>query len=188
LLREGLAGVKRMPFANAAKAPTTHAEDLVMPYVRDLRSVVDLNAVRAAGLLIAVDPLDGASRPYWEPINALYGPDITVVNPVIDPAFAFMTVDHDGKIRMDCSSPGSSASGAGTAWPSPAIRTPTGTASSRPPPGSRWWPRAAGSRPGRPAPRTSTRSTRRDFRDQAHLEAIVNEAQAIVGNALRAPA
>ena len=105
LLREGLAGVKRVPFETAAKAPTTHAEDLVMPYVRDLRSVVDLDAVRAAGLRIAVDPLGGASRPYWEPINALYGLDITVVNPTIDPTFAFMTVDHDGKIRMDCSSP-----------------------------------------------------------------------------------
>ena len=105
LLREGLAGVKRVPFETAAKAPTTHADDLLMPYVRDLRSVVDLDAVRAAGLHIAVDPLGGASVPYWEPINALYGLDITVVNPVVDPTFAFMTVDHDGKIRMDCSSP-----------------------------------------------------------------------------------
>jgi len=105
LLREGLAGVKRVASAAAARASTTHAEDLVMPYVRDLRSVVDLDAVRAAGLRIAVDPLGGASQPYWEPINALYGLDITVVNPVIDPTFAFMTVDHDGKIRMDCSSP-----------------------------------------------------------------------------------
>ena len=105
LLREGLAGVKRVPFESARKAATTHAEDLVTPYVADLRSVVDLDAVRAAGLRIAVDPLGGASRPYWEPISALYGLDITVVNPVIDPTFAFMTVDHDGKIRMDCSSP-----------------------------------------------------------------------------------
>ena len=105
LLREGLAGVKRVPFESARKAATTHAEDLITPYVADLRSVVDLDAVRAAGLRIAVDPLGGASRPYWEPISALYGLDITVVNPVIDPTFAFMTVDHDGKIRMDCSSP-----------------------------------------------------------------------------------
>src|SRR5258705_4615708 len=105
LLREGLTGVKRVSVEAARKAATTHPEDLVTPYVADLRSVVDLDAVRAAGLRIAVDPLGGASRPYWEPINALYGLDITVVNPVIDPTFAFMTVDHDGKIRMDCSSP-----------------------------------------------------------------------------------
>ena len=105
LLREGLTGVKRVPVEAAMKAATTHPEDLVTPYVADLRSVVDLDAVRAAGLRIAVDPLGGASRPYWEPISALYGLDITVVNPVIDPTFAFMTVDHDGKIRMDCSSP-----------------------------------------------------------------------------------
>src|SRR6266404_2912955 len=105
LLREGLTGVKRVPVEAARKAATTHPEDLVTPYVADLRSVVDLDAVRAAGLRIAVDPLGGASRPYWEPISALYGLDITVVNPVIDPTFAFMTVDHDGKIRMDCSSP-----------------------------------------------------------------------------------
>ena len=105
LLREGLAGVKRVPVEVARKAATTHMEDLITPYVADLRSVVDMDAVRAAGLRIAVDPLGGASRPYWEPIGALYGLDITVVNPVIDPRFAFMTVDHDGKIRMDCSSP-----------------------------------------------------------------------------------
>ena len=105
LLREGLAAVKRVPLERARKAATTRAEDLLMPYVRDLRSVVDLDAVRAAGLRIAVDPLGGASQPYWGPIAELYGLDITVVNPVIDPTFAFMTVDHDGKIRMDCSSP-----------------------------------------------------------------------------------
>src|SRR5712664_1525964 len=105
LLREGLTGVKRVPVEAAMKAATTHPEDLVTPYVADLRSVVDLDAVRAAGLRIAVDPLGGASRPYWEPISALYGPDISVVNPVIDPTSAIMTVAHDGKIRMDCSSP-----------------------------------------------------------------------------------
>ena len=105
LLREGPTGVKRVPVEAAMKAATTHPEDLVTPYVADLRSVVDLDVVRAAGLRIAVDPLGGASQPYWEPISALYGLDITVVNPVIDPTFAFMTVDHDGKIRMDCSSP-----------------------------------------------------------------------------------
>ncbi len=105
LLREGLAGVKRLTFEAALRAPTTHQRDLVTPYVRDLREVVDLDAMRAAGLRLAVDPLGGASRPYWEPIATVYGLDITITNPVIDPRFAFMTVDHDGKIRMDCSSP-----------------------------------------------------------------------------------
>ncbi len=105
LLRDGNAGVRRVPLSRALEAATTHREDLVLPYVRDLRNVVDLDVVRAAGLALAVDPLGGAARPYWEPINAVYGLDIAVVNPTIDPTFAFMTVDHDGKIRMDCSSP-----------------------------------------------------------------------------------
>ena len=73
--------------------------------MRDLENVVDLDAVRAAGLPLAVDPLGGASLPYWERINAIFGLDIAIVNPVIDPTFRFMTVDHDGRIRMDCSSP-----------------------------------------------------------------------------------
>jgi phosphoglucomutase len=105
LLRARNAGVRRVPFAAAVKAATTHAEDLALPYVKDLRHVVDMEAIRAAGLSLAVDPLGGASRPYWEPINATYGLEVTVVNPLIDPTFSFMTVDHDGKIRMDCSSP-----------------------------------------------------------------------------------
>ena len=105
LLRTGNSSLKRVPFAQALQAPTTHQQDLIMPYVRDLRNVVDMNAIRDARLVMAVDPLGGASRPYWEPINATYGLDVAVVNPVIDPAFAFMTVDHDCKIRMDCSSP-----------------------------------------------------------------------------------
>jgi phosphoglucomutase len=105
LLREGNAGVKRMPFAAAMQAASTHQEDLILPYVNDLRHVVDMDAIRAAGLSLGVDPLGGAAAPYWEPINAVYHVDITVVNPTIDPTFAFMTVDHDGQIRMDCSSP-----------------------------------------------------------------------------------
>ncbi len=105
LLRGGNAGVKRVPFAAAIKAASTHQEDFVLPYVRDLGNVIDMNAIRGAGLKLAVDPLGGAARPYWEPINAVYGLDIAVVNPTIDPTFSFMTVDHDGKIRMDCSSP-----------------------------------------------------------------------------------
>jgi phosphoglucomutase len=105
LLRTGNPGVKRMPFASALRAGTTHQQDFVLPYVEELRNVVDLEAIRAAGLKLGVDPLGGAARPYWEPINSIYKLDIHVVNPVIDPTFSFMTVDHDGQIRMDCSSP-----------------------------------------------------------------------------------
>lgn len=105
LMRQGNTGVKRIPFTSAIKAETTHQEDFVMPYVEDLRNVVDMDVIRAAGLKLAVDPLGGAAEPYWEPINAVYHLDITVVNPTIDPTFSFMTVDHDGKIRMDPSSP-----------------------------------------------------------------------------------
>ena len=105
LLRAGNAGVKRVPYAKAIQAATTHQEDFVLPYVRDLKNVVDMDAIRGAGLKLGVDPLGGASQPYWEPINSIYGLHIAVVNPIIDPTFSFMTVDHDGKIRMDCSSP-----------------------------------------------------------------------------------
>jgi phosphoglucomutase len=105
LLREGNAGVKRVPYASALKASSTHEDDFVLPYVRDLAHVVDVEAIRAAGLTLAVDPLGGAALPYWEPINAVYGLGVTVVNPALDPTFSFMTVDHDGKIRMDPSSP-----------------------------------------------------------------------------------
>ena len=80
-------------------------EDFVLPYVNDLRNVIDMEAIRAAGLKLAVDPLGGAAVHYWEPINEVYKLDIAVVNPKVDPTFSFMTVDHDGKIRMDCSSP-----------------------------------------------------------------------------------
>jgi phosphoglucomutase len=105
LLRSNNAGVKRLGFAAAARAETIHPEDFVAPYVDDLRNVVDMDAVRAAGLKLAVDPLGGAAVHYWEPINAIYKLDIAVVNPRVDPTFSFMTVDHDGAIRMDCSSP-----------------------------------------------------------------------------------
>jgi phosphoglucomutase len=105
LLRSGNAGVKRVPFTTAVKAATTHQEDFVLPYVNDLRNVIDMDAIRAAGLKLGVDPLGGAAVHYWGPINEVYGLNITVVNPEVDPTFAFMTVDHDGKIRMDCSSP-----------------------------------------------------------------------------------
>jgi phosphoglucomutase len=105
LLRENNAGVKRAPFEAAIKAKTTHQEDFVLPYVRDLGNVVDMDAIRSAGLKLGVDPLGGAAEPYWEPINATYKLEIKVVNTTIDPTFSFMTVDHDGVIRMDCSSP-----------------------------------------------------------------------------------
>jgi phosphoglucomutase len=105
LLLGGNAEVKRVPFATALKAASTHQEDFILPYVNDLRHVVDMDAIRAAGLRLGVDPLGGAAAPYWEPISAMYHVDITVVNPTIDPTFAFMTVDHDGRIRMDPSSP-----------------------------------------------------------------------------------
>ncbi len=105
LLRAGNAGVKRVPLATAMKAATTRQEDFVPPYVDDLRNVIDMEAIRGAKLKLGVDPLGGAAVHYWEPIKAVYKLDITVVNPKVDPTFSFMTVDHDGKIRMDCSSP-----------------------------------------------------------------------------------
>jgi phosphoglucomutase len=105
LLRAGNVGVKRIPFTKAFQAATTHQEDFILPYVRDLKNIVDIDAIRGAGLKLGVDPLGGASLPYWEPINSTYGLHIDVTNPIIDPTFSFMTVDHDGKIRMDCSSP-----------------------------------------------------------------------------------
>jgi len=105
LLRERNAGVKRLPYEKAVKAPTTRQEDFVMPYVQDLRNVIDMDAIRNAGLVLGIDPLGGAAVHYWEPINEVYKLNIAVVNPKVDPTFSFMTVDHDGKIRMDCSSP-----------------------------------------------------------------------------------
>jgi phosphoglucomutase len=105
LLRGGNTGVKRVPYNRALIASTTHYEDFMLPYVRDLGNVVDMDAIRRAGLKLGVDPLGGAALSYWEPINSIYHLDISVVNPVMDPTFSFMTVDHDGKIRMDCSSP-----------------------------------------------------------------------------------
>jgi phosphoglucomutase len=105
LLRAGLKGVQRIGFDAAVKASTTHAKDFVTGYVADLANVIDLEAVRSAGLKIGIDPLGGAAAAYWKPVAERYGIDITIVNPKIDPTFSFMTVDHDGKIRMDCSSP-----------------------------------------------------------------------------------
>ncbi|HTA31296.1 MAG TPA: hypothetical protein VK731_12470, partial [Candidatus Cybelea sp.] len=105
LLRRKNIDVASWPFSKAIKASTTRQEDLILPYVRDLRNVVDMEAIRGCGLKLAVDPLGGAALVCWEPINTIYGLDIAVVNPKLDPTFSFMTVDRDGKIRMDCSSP-----------------------------------------------------------------------------------
>jgi phosphoglucomutase len=105
LIRGGLKGVRRMGYESALKAGTTHPVDLVTAYVKDLANVIDMECIRSAGVTMGVDPLGGSSVHYWEPIRDLYGLDITVVNDIVDPRFAFMTVDHDGKIRMDCSSP-----------------------------------------------------------------------------------
>jgi phosphoglucomutase len=105
LLSTRNAGVRRVPLAAARAASSTHQEDLVEPYVAALASAVDLEAVGAAGLRIGVDPLGGSSLGYWPRIAERYRLELTVVNPALDPAFGFMTLDHDGKIRMDCSSP-----------------------------------------------------------------------------------
>ena len=105
VLRGGNAAAKRVPHEAAMRAATTHEDDFVAPYVDDLASVVDMAVIRDAGLRIGVDPLGGASLPYWEAIGSTYGLALTIVNTTIDPQFAFMTLDHDGKIRMDCSSP-----------------------------------------------------------------------------------
>ena len=105
LLQRANAGVNRVPFPVAIRASTIHEDDFVLPYVNDLRNVVDLHVVSAAGITLGVDPLGGAAQPFWEPISSLYGLNIGVTNSVLDPTFSFMTVDHDGEIRMDCSSP-----------------------------------------------------------------------------------
>jgi phosphoglucomutase len=103
-LRAGNAGVNRIPFERAIKAGTTEQRDFAPAYVADLRNVIDMEAIRSAGLKLGVDPLGGASVHYWDPIRTEYGLDLEVVNRAVDPTFSFMRVDHDGKIRMDCSS------------------------------------------------------------------------------------
>ncbi|MFC5664846.1 phosphoglucomutase (alpha-D-glucose-1,6-bisphosphate-dependent) [Kitasatospora misakiensis] len=110
LIREGLRGVKRVPYARALAAATTGRHDYVTTYTEDLVSVLDLDAIRSAGLRIGADPLGGASVAYWGRIAETHRLDLTVVNPVTDPTWRFMTLDWDGKIRMDCSSPAAMAS------------------------------------------------------------------------------
>ncbi len=104
-LADGLRMVKRMPIGKARSAATTHRHDYIGSYVGDLGSVLDMEAIRAAGLHLGVDPLGGSGIAYWGPIADRYGLDVTVVNDEVDPTFRFMTLDWDGKIRMDCSSP-----------------------------------------------------------------------------------
>jgi phosphoglucomutase len=110
LMGAGNREVKRVPYESALKAATTHFHDFLMPYVKDLTNVIDMDCIRSTGIKMGADPLGGASVHYWEPIKAIYNLDITVVNTTVDPRFSFMTVDHDGKIRMDCSSPYAMAS------------------------------------------------------------------------------
>lgn len=110
LMAEGNRGVKRLPYAQALNAPTTKAVDLMTPYIAELGKVIDMEAIRKANLRIGVDPLGGAAVAYWQPIAEFYGLNIEIVNPQVDPTFGFMTLDHDGKIRMDCSSPYAMAS------------------------------------------------------------------------------
>jgi len=110
LLSAGNRDVCRIPWERALRADGVRDHDFVRPYVEDLANVVDLDAVRGAGLKLAVDPMGGAAVGYWDPIAERYGLDLDVVNRAVDPAFSFMTVDRDGKIRMDCSSPHAMAS------------------------------------------------------------------------------
>jgi phosphoglucomutase len=105
LLKAGLAGVRRLPYARALKSPRLHRHDYIGPYVDDLGAVLDMQAIRAAGVKIGIDPLGGAAVGYWGPIIERYGIAATVVSDVVDPTFRFMTADWDGQIRMDCSSP-----------------------------------------------------------------------------------
>ena len=105
ILARGLAEVKRLPLRQALAAETSKEYDYIGPYVSDLKNVIDLEAVAAASLKIGVDPMGGSGLAYWDPIADMYGLDLEVVNRIVDPTFSFMTVDKDGKIRMDCSSP-----------------------------------------------------------------------------------
>jgi phosphoglucomutase len=101
----GLKNVKRLLFERALKSQKTNKHDYITPYVSDLQSVVDMNLISSAGLKIGVDPMGGSGIAYWQPIKNKYGLNLDVVNDHIDPTFSFMTLDRDGKIRMDCSSP-----------------------------------------------------------------------------------
>jgi phosphoglucomutase len=103
LLRQGVANIRRVPL-DKIRGSVLRSYDFMSAYVKDLGNVLDMEAIRGSGLKLGVDPLGGAGVHYWEPIRDTYGLDLTIVNPCVDPRFGFMTVDHDGKIRMDCSS------------------------------------------------------------------------------------
>ena len=105
LLEQRLAGVKRIPYDRALRSAHVHRYDYITPYVADLANVVDMEAIRASGVTIGIDPLGGAAVRYWQPLIERYGLAATIVNETVDPTFRFMTADWDGKIRMDCSSP-----------------------------------------------------------------------------------
>jgi phosphoglucomutase len=105
LLENGLSGVKRIPYERARKSSSVHRYDYISPYVADLANVVDMEAIRSSGVKIGIDPLGGAGVQYWRPIIERYGLAASIVSDAVDPTFRFMTLDWDGKIRMDCSSP-----------------------------------------------------------------------------------
>jgi phosphoglucomutase len=104
-LEAGLAGIKRIPYDRARKSSCVHRHDYIGPYVADLAEVIDMEAIHSSGVKIGIDPLGGAGVQYWQPIIERYRLAATLVSDAVDPAFRFMTVDWDGKIRMDCSSP-----------------------------------------------------------------------------------
>jgi phosphoglucomutase len=105
IMAGGLAEVKRMPYQKARQSATTHSKDFIRPFVAGLKTVVDLDAIRSAGLKLGADPLGGSGVHFWEPIAEAYGLNLTVVNRFVDPTFGFMPLDADGQVRMDCSSP-----------------------------------------------------------------------------------
>jgi phosphoglucomutase len=105
ILGSGLKDVKRMPYEMALRADTTHNYDYLTPYVEDLKTIIDMDVIAKGGVKIGVDPLGGSAVDFWDPIGEKYGLSIEVVNRKVDPTFSFMTVDKDGRIRMDCSSP-----------------------------------------------------------------------------------
>ena len=105
ILLDGRNKIRRMPYDKALKSETIHEYDFMGPYIADLENVIDMAAIRSAGLRLGVDPMGGAAVHFWAPIADHYGLSLEVVNPVVDPTFGFMTLDKDGKIRMDCSSP-----------------------------------------------------------------------------------
>ncbi len=110
IIAGGMREVRRIPLARALKADTTQMIDLITPYLRDLENVIDMQAIAKAGVHIGADPLGGSGIAYWEPMAEMYGLNLEVVNKRVDPTFSFMTLDKDGKIRMDCSSPYAMAS------------------------------------------------------------------------------